>query len=173
MTHFIDESFLGSAQFQAVKKLGWNYFVTYDNLQVLETLKQDIHELGKQHDLDLYVGSHGVNTLHANGKQMNLFLHISGNEEMEGRFPVPELIWIVVRQQNKAIAFGVFNNPDISDEMVTSSAVCKSECEKVTWLTESLKSSVNRKPLICCSYTEFKNTLNQLPNLEDITALLN
>ncbi|XP_037947315.1 uncharacterized protein LOC119679181 [Teleopsis dalmanni] len=164
--HFIDESLLSSSQFQAVKKLSWNYYIGPEKLDALDSLKQDIRHLSEGINIDLYVGSHGVNFINGkNGHKLKIYLR------SHQRFPMPELIWFVVKYQNRATAFGVYNDlieGNINREHET--AICQSECEKITWLSDANKR--NRKSLVCCSYADLKKVVNKVPNLDDVTDML-
>ncbi|XP_054739584.1 uncharacterized protein LOC129245441 [Anastrepha obliqua] len=164
--NYVDEFLLSSTQFHAVKKLGWNYFVAHDDLTAWTTLKEDIlahHRATKNAALDIYVGSHGIQVLHgANGEQLELYLQPAAGEH--GKFPVPELLWVVVKQDDKATAFGVYN--DASANAVESSAtasrhapICESKCAEISWLSETLK----RGGVVCCSVSEFRKVVKEVP----------
>ncbi|XP_036333689.1 uncharacterized protein LOC118744648 [Rhagoletis pomonella] len=170
-TNYVDEFFLSSPQFHAVKKLGWNYFVAHDELTAWTALKEDIlaHQRAlKDEALDIYVGSHGIQVLHgANGEQLELYLQPAAGEN--GKFPVPELLWIVVKEEDKATAFGVYN--DANANAVESSAaattthatICESKCAQVSWLSAALK----KGGVICCSVAEFRQVVKEVPAIAD------
>ncbi|XP_054739585.1 uncharacterized protein LOC129245442 [Anastrepha obliqua] len=164
--NYVDEFLLSSTQFHAVKKLGWNYFVAHDDLAAWTTLKQDIlahHHATKNAALDIYVGSHGIQVLHgANGEQLELYLQPAACEH--GKFPVPELLWVVVKQDDKATAFGVYNEASAHavDCSVTASRhapICESKCAEISWLSETLK----RGFVVCCSVSEFRKVVKEVP----------
>ncbi|CAD7012540.1 uncharacterized protein LOC101451905 [Ceratitis capitata] len=164
--NFIDDFFLTSPQFFAVRKLAWNYFVAHDELSAWTTLKQNIlahQRANKNEAFDIYVGSHGIQVLRAaNGKQMELYLHPAAGEH--GKFPVPELLWIIVKEEDKAMAFAVYNDADVNAletgiSTSTHAPICESKCDQVSWLSESLKDGA----VICCEVAEFRKVIKEVP----------
>lgn len=168
-TNFVDDFFITNPQFQAVKKLSWNYFVAHDDLEAWTELKRNIlaHRNAVKDDLDIYVGSHGIQVLHGlNGEQMKLYLHPESGKY--GKFPVPELLWIVVKEEDKATAFGVYNDANANAVQgilsTTSHApICESKCGEITWLSDALKNS----GLICCSVPEFRKVVKEVPAITE------
>ncbi|XP_011206542.2 uncharacterized protein LOC105228416 [Bactrocera dorsalis] len=167
--NFVDDFFISNAQLQAVKKLSWNYFVAHDDLDAWTELKRNIlaHRNTSKADLDIYVGSHGTQVLNGpNGEQMKLYLHPESGEY--GKFPVPELLWIVVKEEDKSTAFGVYNdaNPKSLQGVVsvTSHApICESKCGEITWLSDASKNS----GLICCNVSEFRKVVTEVPAITE------
>ncbi|XP_055838381.1 uncharacterized protein LOC129906596 [Episyrphus balteatus] len=168
LSNFVDEPLLVHSQLIAVKKLSWNYFLIRDSLLTLTLLKEDIRDLSNNIELDVFIGSHGVNILqNSNGVQMEFYAEVGNGQN---RFPMPELIWILVKAGDKVVTFGVFNDPDVTSEDVARKSICRSECEKITWLTR-ITSSRHQGPLICCQYNDFIKVVREVPLLSGINNL--
>ncbi|XP_067633532.1 uncharacterized protein [Eurosta solidaginis] len=164
--NYVDDFFLSSPQFHAVKKLGWNYLVEHDDLTAWTTLKEDIvaHQRAtKSIPLHIYVGSHGKQILYgSNAEQMELYLQPAAGEH--GKFPVSELLWMVVKEDDKAMAFGVYNDAPLnavesSVSAVTHVPICESKCGEVAWLSESVK----KGGVICCNVSDFRKVVQEVP----------
>ncbi|XP_011179386.2 uncharacterized protein LOC105210262 [Zeugodacus cucurbitae] len=174
IANYVDDFFILNPQFQAVKKLGWNYFVSHDELEAWTELKRDIlaHQKATKEDMDIYVGSHGVQVLYGlNGEQMSFYLHPDLGED--GKFPVPELLWIVVKEEDKATAFGVYNDANAnavhrSVSTTPHAPICESKCGEITWLSDALKNS----GVICCSVSQFRKVVKEVPELTEEDSLL-
>jgi hypothetical protein len=168
---FINEDLLTHKQYQSILKLAWNYAIVNDadELENLQNLQRDISELQLQH-VDLYTGTHGVLSLKNNeGEQTEIFLK-------ENKFPVPKYFWYVVKSENKAVAFVIFNRSSISDKDRQKDSFCTSKCEELSWLHHLLENKNYRKVesglVLCCEFHEFKRTVTEMPSLENVNELL-
>lgn len=168
---FINEDLLTHKQYQPVLKLSWNYAIINeaDQLENLEKLQDDIASLSLK-QIDLYTGTHGVLSLkNNNGEQAEILLK-------ENKFPVPKYIWYVVRSENKAAAFAIFNRATMSEKDRQKDSFCSSKCEEITWLTSLLESKSYKKVesgyVLCCEFNEFRRTVSEMPNLDNINELL-
>lgn len=149
--------------------MSWNYFVAHDDLDAWTELKRDIlaHQKATKDDLDIYVGSHGIQLLHGlNGEQMKLYLHPESGKY--GKFPVPELLWIVVKEEENVTAFGVYNDANAKVVQGITLAtlhapICESKCGEITWLSDALKNS----GVICCSVAEFRKIVTEVPAITE------
>lgn len=168
---FINEDLLTHKQYQSILKLAWNYAIVNDadDLENLQNLQRDISQLQLQH-VELYTGTHGVLTLKNNdGEQTEIFLK-------ENKFPVPKYFWYVVKSENRAVAFVIFNRASISDKERQKDSFCVSKCEELSWLHHLLDNKNYRKVesglVLCCEFHEFKRTVTEMPNLDHINELL-
>jgi hypothetical protein len=168
---FINEDLVTHKQYQPVLKLSWNYAILNDaeELENIEKLQEDISSLELKH-VDLYTGTHGVLSLKNNeGTPVDIYLK-------ENKFPVPKYIWYVVRSENKAVAFAIFNRSTISEKDRQKDSFCTSKCEEITWITKLLENKNYKKVesgyVLCCEFNEFKRTVSEMPNLENINELL-
>lgn len=171
MRKFINEDLLTHKQYQSILKLAWNYAIINDadELENLQRLQKDISHL-KLKTIDLYTGTHGVTALkNSNDEPTELYLK-------ENKFPVPKYIWYVVRSQNKAVAFVLFNGVSVSEKERQRDAFCTSRCEEITWIHHLLDNSNHKKVehglVLCCEFNEFKRTVSEMPNLENINEFL-
>lgn len=171
MRKFINEDLLTHKQYQSILKLAWNYAIVNDadDLENLSRLQKDISLL-QMKTVDLYTGTHGVLVVKNNdGEQTDLYLK-------ENKFPVPKYIWYVVRSQNKAVAFVIFNRSSLSDKDRQRDTFCTSKCEELTWIHHLLENKnfkrVENGLVLCCEFNEFKRTVSEMPNLENINELL-
>lgn len=168
---FINEDLLTHKQYQPVTKLPWNYAIVNDadELENIEKLQDDIANLTLKH-VEVYSGSHGTLTLKNNeGVQVEISLK-------ENKFPVPRYIWYVVRAENKAAAFAVFNRATISEKDRQKDSFCASKCEEITWLTSLLENKNYKKVeagyVLCCELNEFRRTVVEMPQLDNVSELL-
>lgn len=168
---FINEALVTHKQYQPVLKLSWNYAILNDAEQLdnMDKLQEDISSLQLKH-ADLYTGTHGVLSLKNNeGTPVDIYLK-------ENKFPVPKYIWYVVRSENKAVAFAIFNRSTISEKEKQKDSFCTSKCEEITWITKLLENKNFKKVesgyVLCCEFNEFKRTVSEMPNLENINELL-
>lgn len=168
---FINEDLLTHKQYQPVLKLSWNYAIVNDaeELENFDKLQRDISSLDLK-NVDVYTGTHGVLTLkNSDGAQVEIFLK-------ENKFPVPKYIWFVVRSEHKAVAFALFNRASISEKDKQKDSFCTSKCEEITWLTNLLENKNYKKVesgyVLCCELNEFRRTVNEMPNLDNINELL-
>lgn len=168
---FINEDLLTHKQYQPILKLAWNYAIINDaeNLLNLHHLQKDISKLALK-NVDLYVGTHGVLSLkNSEGEQVEIFLK-------ENKFPVPKYLWYVVRSENKATAFAIFNRASISDKDLQKDSFCSSKCEEITWLQHLLENKNYKKVeyglVLCCEFNEFRRTVSEMPNLDNVNELL-
>lgn len=168
---FINEDLLTHKQYQPVLKLSWNYAIINDAdaLENIERLQEDISLLALKH-VDLYTGTFGVLSLKNNeGEQVDLYLK-------ENKFPVPKYIWYVVRSENRATAFAILNRASMSEKDRQKDSFCTSKCEEITWLTNLLENKNYKKVengyVLCCEFHEFKRTIGDMPNLDNINELL-
>lgn len=168
---FVNEDLLTHKQYQPVLKLSWNYAIVNDadELVNLQKLQGDIASLKLKH-VDVYTGTHGVLALKNNdGVQVEMFLK-------ENKFPVPKYLWCVVRSENKAVAFAIFNRSVISEKDRQKDSFCASKCEDLTWLKKlhENKSFKNAESgyVLCCEFNEFRRTVIEMPSLENVNELL-
>lgn len=168
---FINEALFTHKQYQSVLKLAWNYAIVndFDELENFQRLQQDISQL-QLNRVDLYAGTHGVLTLkNSEGEQVEIYLK-------ENKFPVPKYFWFVVRSQQKATAFAIFNRASISDKERQKDSFCTSKCEELTWLHNLLQNKNYRKVesglVLCCEFNEFKRTVSEMPNLDNINEMI-
>lgn len=81
-----------------------------------------------------------------------------------------------MRSENKATGFAIFNRASISEKDRLKDSFCMSKCGELTWITELLSNeSYNRTEsgyVLCCEFHEFKRTIREMPNLENINELL-
>lgn len=168
---FVNEDLLTHKQYQPVLKLSWNYAIVndFEELENLDRLQEDIAGLELKH-VDVYSGTHGVLSLKNNeGVQVDMFLK-------ENKFPVPKYLWYVVRSENKAVAFAVFNRASISEKERQKDSFCVSKCEEITWLENLLENKnykiVENGFVLCCEFNEFRRTVTEMPNIEHINELL-
>lgn len=168
---FINEVLLTHKQYQPVLKLSWNYAIVNDaeELENLGKLQKDISSLRLKH-VEVYTGTHGVLSLkNSEGLQVDMFLK-------ENKFPVPKYLWYVVRSENKAVAFAILNRATISDKDRQKDSFCTSKCEELTWLVNLLENKNYKKVesgyVLCCEFNEFRRTVLEMPNLENINELL-
>lgn len=168
---FVSKRLLTHKQYQPVLKLSWNYAIVNDaeELENFEKLQQDISSL-RLKNIDVYTGTHGVLSLKNNeGEQVEMFLK-------ENKFPVPKFIWFVVRTENKAVAFAILNRATVSEKDRQKDSFCTSKCEEITWITNLLENKNYRKVesgyVLCCELNEFRRTVSEMPNLENINELL-
>ncbi|KAL7045205.1 hypothetical protein ACKWTF_002170 [Chironomus riparius] len=171
MRKFINEDLLTHKQYQSILKLAWNYAIINDadELENLQKLQKDISTL-QMKTVDVYSGTHGVLLVkNNNDEQTELFLK-------ENKFPVPKFIWYVVKSQNKAAAFVIFNRTSVSDKERQRDTFCTSKCEELTWIHHLLENKSFKKAenglVLCCEFNEFKRTVSEMPNLENINELL-
>lgn len=165
---FVSKSLLTHKQYQPVLKLSWNYAIVNDaeELDNFERLQKDISSL-RLKNIDLYTGTHGVLALkNSEGVQVEMFLK-------ENKFPVPKYIWFVVRTEQKAVAFAILNRATTSEK---DFSFCTSKCEEITWITNLLENKNYRRVesgyVLCCEFNEFKRTVSEMPNLDNINELL-
>lgn len=167
---FIGDEFLTHKQFQAVLKLTWNNFISFDEevLENYDLLQQDILGLGVK-NVEIYTGGHGVLTWKNDaGKPVEIYLR-------EGKYPVPKILWTVVKSDDKATAFAVSNNPMLTAEEIEANTFCKSKCDKVTWIT-NLKSDEKYKNgksgfVLCCALNDFRSTVTEMPELVEVVGM--
>lgn len=159
---FINEDLLTHKQYQSILKLAWNYAIVNDadELENLHKLQKDISQLQLK-SVDLYAGTHGILSLKNNdGEQTEIFLK-------ESKFPVPKYLWFVVRSENKATAFVIFNRATISDKDRQKDSFCASKCEEITWIHHLLENKSYKKVesglVLCCELNEFKRTVSEMP----------
>lgn len=169
---FINEDLLTHKQYQPILKLAWNYAIIDDaeHLLNLHHLQKDISNL-QMKNVDFYAGTHDVLSLkNIQGEQVEVHLK-------ENKFPVPKYLWFVVRSENKAAAFAIFNRASISDKDLQKDSFCSSKCEEITWLQHLLENKNYKKVeygfVLCCEFNEFKRTISEMPNLENVNELLN
>lgn len=168
---FINEDLLTHKQYQSILKLAWNYAIVNDadDLENLQKLQRDISKL-QLPNVELYTGTHGVLSLKNNeGEQTEVFLK-------ENKFPVPKYFWYVVKSEEKAVAFVIFNRASISEKERQKDSFCTSKCEELTWLHHLLENKNYRKVesglVLCCEFNEFRRTVSEMPNLNNINELL-
>lgn len=168
---FINEDLLTHKQYQSILKLAWNYAIVNDaeNLINLHHLQKDISKL-RLKNVDLYTGTHGVLAVkNSAGEQVDIYLK-------ENKFPVPKYHWFVVKSENKATALVLFNRASISDKDLQKDSFCPSKCEEITWLQHLLENKNYKKVeyglVLCCEFNEFKRTVSEMPNLDNINELL-
>lgn len=171
MGKFFNEDLLTHKQYQSILKLAWNYAIINDadELENLHRLQKDISRL-QMKTVDLYTGTHGVLVVKNNNDELTeLYLK-------ENKFPVPKYIWYVVKSQNKAVAFVLFNRASISDADRLRDSFCHSKCEELTWIHNLLENTNYKKVenglVLCCEFNEFRRTVSEMPNLENINELL-
>jgi hypothetical protein len=168
---FISEDLLTHKQYQSILKIGWNYAIVNDadNLLNLHHLQKDISNLQLK-SVDLYTGTHGVLSMkNSVGEQIEIYLK-------ENKFPVPKYHWYVVKSENKATAFAIFNRASISDKDAQKDSFCSSKCEEITWLQHLLENKNYKKVeyglVLCCEFNEFKRTVTEMPDLNNVSELL-
>lgn len=76
--------------------------------------------------------------------------------------PVPLLFWKIVADPSKSscIVFLVHNNPFLDKAPTT---VCKSICAEYGWPTDM--DTIFRGFTYCCSYADFKDVVDYVPDL--------
>lgn len=161
MRNFVDDLFLPNRQLYSIKKLAWNYFVSHEPLLNYQLLKQDIADL--EGNIDIYTGAYGVTTLkNKSGGKVPIYLDLE-----EKRFPVPELIWIVVRHEKGEAAFMVFNDPSLNSELIEDKLSIRSKCNYMSWLKrlkEHNKHSIGRNGfVVCCDVKELAEEIPEFP----------
>ncbi len=104
-----------------------------------------------------------------NGQHIDLYLK-------DKKFPVPKFIWYVVRNENKATAFVIFNRSQIAEISKLKDSFCNSKCEDLQNFHNLLENKQYKKVengfVLCCELNEFKRTVNEMPNLDNINGLL-
>jgi DNA/RNA non-specific endonuclease len=168
---FIDEEMLTHKQFQPVLKLTWNYQVVNDeeSLDNLEQLNEDILGL-KAKNVEIYTGTHGTLAVkNKDGDFVDIFLK-------DNKFPVPKYLWTVVRADNKAVAFAVFNNAAAAESQLQKDTFCTSKCEELTWINALMRNkqykNLAKGYVLCCELDEFRQTVTEMPNLSGVTGML-
>lgn len=168
---FINENLLTHKQYQPVLKLAWNYAITNDAVMLknMDLLQKDIMSLNVK-KLEVYAGTHGVLSLkNIEGNQIDLYLK-------DNKFPVPKYIWYVVKSENKATAFVIFNRVQTSEANKQKDSFCTSKCEEILWIHNLLENKQYKKVengfVLCCEFNEFKRTVSEMPNLDNINGLL-
>lgn len=167
---FIGDEFLTHKQFQAVLRLTWNNFISYDEevLENFDLLQQDILGLGVK-NVEIYTGGHGVlSWKNDEGKSVEIYLR-------EGKYPVPNFIWTVVKSDDKATAFAVSNNPMLTADEIEANTFCKSKCDKITWITNLLNEEKYKNGkngfVLCCALNDFRSTVTEMPELVDVVGM--
>jgi len=168
---FLSEELLMHKQYQPILKLSWNYAILNDadELENLRNVQKDISLLNLR-QVDVYAGTHGVLSLKTSaGEQADLYLK-------ENKFPVPKYIWYVVKHENKATAFAIFNRASISDKERQKDSFCNSKCEEISWIANLLENKNYKKIesgyVLCCEFNEFRRSVSEMPNLDSVTELL-
>jgi len=170
LTNYLDEMLLENSQLNAIRKLGWNYFIKTDNQTSLDSIKESIRKLSEGMDLEIYTGGYGVATLYgsSNSKKMDVYL-----DATKKRFPMPKIIWFLVQSKSKSIAFAIYNNRneiDSNQSLKNSGPICQSVCDQVTWLRNQQEFSGD--DVLCCSYDDLRQSLTHLPIFENLNENL-
>lgn len=127
-------------------------------------LEEDLRNFASRQKLDLlvYTGTYGIATLpHAkSGKETELFLYV--NDGTKG-IPVPKFFWKFVYdpKSKKGIVFIGTNNP-FKKEV---EHICKDVSDSIKWLTWE-KDNQTLGYSYACDVTDFRNTVNYLPQYE-------
>lgn len=168
---YVNEDLLTHKQYQAVLKLAWNYQIVKDleELENFDNLISDISDLNEQ-DVEIYSGAHGVLSLKdKNDNPVDVYLK-------DNRFPVPKLHWTVVKSNNRAVAFAIFNKSQLSDKEREKDTFCTSICDQISWIT-SLKENESYSNsqfgyVLCCEVNDFRKTIKEMPPLNGIKDVL-
>jgi len=107
-------------------------------------------------DFVVTTGTYGVmETEDSKGLVKKIFL-----DPIQELIPVPKLFWKILSNPkiNSCIVFLVHNDPFESKKPQT---ICKNICQQYGWPTET--GSVGKGFTYCCSYADFKNTVNFAP----------
>lgn len=154
-------AFPQSVHLNTMKKLGWNYAFSQEDHETWPLLQEELNAMvEKKKDLvmEYYAGSHGV--MKVNGQALYL---------KEQKFPVPEYLWMFVREDVQGVAFVVFNKLEMSvEEEKTFQEVCSSKCDEVQWLSNDFKTK-NQKYLLCCDVNDARANIPEMPLVTGIT----
>lgn len=163
---FVNEDMLTHKQYQVILKLAWNYAIINDDSQLLnyDLLQKDITSLNSAENVELYTGTHGILSLkNSEGNFVEVYLK-------DSRFPVPKYIWFVVKMNDKATAFVIFNKAQTSEKDKQKDSFCTSKCEEITWIKNLLKNKQYKKVenglVLCCDLKDFSRTVKEMPTLQ-------
>lgn len=161
---YISEGMLVQKQYLPVTKLAWNYAIVTDEdaLENFDLLQDDIMQLSGD-SVEIYTGSSGNLTWKTQtGEHVDVFLK-------PNKFPVPKYLWTVVKSDNKAVAFAIFNKNNINDRDLQKDSFCSSKCEEITWIKNLLEEKQYRRVengyVLCCELNEFRRTITEMPNI--------
>lgn len=168
---YVNEELITHKQYQAVLKLAWNYQIVkdLDALENFDNLVNDINELNAK-EVEIYTGAHGVLSLKdKNDNNVDVFLK-------DNRFPVPKFHWTVVRSETKAVAFAIFNKPQLTEKEQEKDSFCTSICDQLTWINALKEDSSYSNPqlgfVLCCELNDFRKTIKEMPPLSGIKDVL-
>lgn len=163
--NLIGSNALTNQQFYSTFKLAWNYvmFNGEDTLKIWSNLQPNVKS---KEPIDLYIGTHGIlEKVNSARKMIPLYLS-DGN-----KFPVPEYIWMLVVQGNKAVVFAVLNDdqPQAHDE-----PLCQSQCSRTRVLLNNdlVSQAIANSRIQCCEYKAFKKNVREMPSLNRAFELL-
>ncbi|XP_058451476.1 uncharacterized protein LOC131430476 isoform X2 [Malaya genurostris] len=168
---YVNEELLTHKQYQAVLKLAWNYQIVkdLDALDNFDSLVEDITELDAT-EVEIYTGAHGVLQLkdkHDNNVDVYL---------KENRFPVPKFHWTVVRSEDKAVAFAVFNKAQLSEKEREKDSFCPSICDQLSWISSLKENDSYSNPalgyVLCCELNDFRKTIKEMPPISGVKHIL-
>lgn len=168
---YVNEELLTHKQYQAVLKLAWNYQIVKDlnALENFDNLVNDITDLTAK-EVEIYTGAHGVLSLKdKNDNNVDVFLK-------ENRFPVPKFHWTVVRSENRAVAFAIFNKAQLTDLEREKDSFCSSICDQLSWINTLKDNGSYSNPklgyVLCCELNDFRKTIKEMPPLNGIKEVL-
>lgn len=147
--------------------------VAFGNLQHLQ---RDVASLMRRARLDklvldLYTGTHDVLKLRSGAKRKDFYLK-------PGMFPVPKYLWAVIhdKQNDRAVAVTVLNDPFVTVNEIKESLFCESSCKDVRWLGELARDYNYMRPLyglvFCCNVHNFTDIVPEMPKqiIKDVPA---
>lgn len=140
----------------------------FKNIQddITYTFKQNA--LSSHQEVDVYVGTHETLILPINNRFSEIYL------KPGKKFPIPKYVWTIVHNKNqgKALAIIVINNPFIGISEVKSSLLCPSICHSIKWLN-NLKYSNNFERtsyglVYCCDIHYFTRAFRNVPDITNV-----
>lgn len=130
-----------------------------------ETLESNVRTYASNRDVNLivYTGTHGTATLPHEKTGVDTPLYLYVDENANKAIPIPYIYWKIVYEpisQAGAVFIGV-NNPYLNKP----EKLCTDRTEEIDWLTWKPNDRV-KGFCYTCTYEDFKNVVNYLPDLE-------
>uniref|UniRef100_A0A6B2EAJ4 Putative deoxyribonuclease i n=1 Tax=Phlebotomus kandelakii TaxID=1109342 RepID=A0A6B2EAJ4_9DIPT len=136
-------------QLHLITRLTWNYAITHndDSMQGWNNLQSDVEKQSRKEDVEVWVGSSGVQTLKdLSGQSFDFYLD-------EKKFPVPKYLWLVVKIADKTSGFLFSNTPhNLKTE------ICSDSCSAIDWISHP-----EANDLQCCSLEKLRQIVPEIP----------